>query len=181
MSGALDGDAEAALVSGAGACLAARFDLAALGEVAAQARHVLVVDILHAVYAEGANLAARDVAVATATGTPTRAATGTRATRAAEAATRPSAAATTSTATGPVSATAASALIATLRPTTLVTTLWAVLLLRTLSLSLSLGLAVRGSTLRSRSLRCTTAGVCVLLICHIPLLLPFGYVHGTRT
>src|SRR3712207_4318202 len=60
VSGALDGGAEAALVTGAGPGLAARFDLAALGEVAAQARHVLVIDLLHAVYAEGAYLAARD-------------------------------------------------------------------------------------------------------------------------
>lgn len=81
MAGALDRDAEAALVAGAGAGLAAWLDLAALGQVAAQARHVLVVDLYYTVNAEGAHLAAGYVAVATSAGPATRAtrAAGTRA------------------------------------------------------------------------------------------------------
>ncbi len=66
MAGALNCGAEATLVSSAGAGLAARLDLAALGQVAAKAGDVFVVDLHHAVHAEGAHLAARHIAVATA-------------------------------------------------------------------------------------------------------------------
>ena len=63
---ALQGDAQGALVAGAGAGLAARLYLGALGEVAAQARDILVVNRVYFVHAEGAHLAAWDVAVARA-------------------------------------------------------------------------------------------------------------------
>lgn len=67
MAGALDCGAEATLVSSASAGLAARLDLAALGQVAAKASDVFVVDLDHAVHAEGAHLAPGHVAVATPT------------------------------------------------------------------------------------------------------------------
>ena len=51
---------------GAGAGLAARLDLAALGDMATQARKVLVIDLLDPVHAEGANLSARAKAAAAA-------------------------------------------------------------------------------------------------------------------
>jgi hypothetical protein len=85
VAGALQGDAQGALVAGAGAGLAARLYLGALGEVASQARDVLVVNRVYFVHAEGAHLTAWDVAI---TGT-TRAAAGSAsrpATRAATAA-----------------------------------------------------------------------------------------------
>jgi hypothetical protein len=52
-------------VASTGACLAARLNLGALREVLAKARDVLVVDILHLIYAESAYLAPGDVAVTT--------------------------------------------------------------------------------------------------------------------
>src|SRR5215203_4118716 len=64
MAGTLDRGGQRALMFGAGAGLAARLDLAALGDVAPQAREVLVVDLFDAVHAEGANLAARAKAAA---------------------------------------------------------------------------------------------------------------------
>jgi hypothetical protein len=107
VTSALDGDAEAALVSSAGAGLAAWLDFAALGEVAAQARHVLVIYLDHAVHAEGAHFAAGYVAVATTARAATWATTtaGTRAaakpTAASAAGARAAAiAASSSTATG---------------------------------------------------------------------------------
>ena len=44
MAGALDSDSQLALVSGAGACLAARADFAIVGDKAAQYFNLLVVD-----------------------------------------------------------------------------------------------------------------------------------------
>jgi hypothetical protein len=64
VAGTLEGDAEGALVAGAGAGLAARLYLGSLGEVAAQARDILVVNRVYFVHAEGAHLAAGYVAVA---------------------------------------------------------------------------------------------------------------------
>src|SRR5437763_7868887 len=52
-----EGRGEPALVLGTGAGLAARLDLAALGEEAAQARRILVVDALDVVNAEAADAA----------------------------------------------------------------------------------------------------------------------------
>src|SRR5215207_2865202 len=67
VAGALEGGAQGALVLGAGARLAARLDLAAVGDVAAQAGRFLVVDQGDLVHAELADLAPGDVAAATAT------------------------------------------------------------------------------------------------------------------
>ena len=53
----LDRDGQRALVPGAGAEFAARLDLASLGDVATQARSVLVVDLPDLVDAESADLA----------------------------------------------------------------------------------------------------------------------------
>ena len=63
VAGALEGDRELALVAGAGAGLAARLDLGALREVAAEAVDLLVVDLDRLVGAEGADLPAPAVAV----------------------------------------------------------------------------------------------------------------------
>ncbi len=63
VAGALERDGQLALVPGAGAGLAARLDLGALGQVAAQAVDLLVVDLDGLVGAEGADLAAASVAV----------------------------------------------------------------------------------------------------------------------
>jgi hypothetical protein len=68
VAGALEGDAQGALVAGACAGLAARLYLGALGEVASQARDILVVNRVYFVHAEGAHFAAWDVAVAGAAG-----------------------------------------------------------------------------------------------------------------
>ncbi len=57
MPRSLDRDGQRALVPGAGAELAARLDLASLGDVAAQARSVLVVDLPDLVDTESADLA----------------------------------------------------------------------------------------------------------------------------
>jgi hypothetical protein len=65
----LDGDGQRALVPGAGTELAARLDLASLGDVAAQARGVLVVDLADLVDTESADLAPPAKA---ATATPPR-------------------------------------------------------------------------------------------------------------
>ncbi len=67
MTRALDGDRQRALVAGAGAKLAARLDLATLGEVAAHARDVLVIDLADVVGAERANLTTRAEAATAAT------------------------------------------------------------------------------------------------------------------
>lgn len=100
MASALEGNAESTLVASAGACLAARLDLGALGKVLAQARDVLVVDFLDVIDAEPANLAARNIAVAAA-----------RATTWASTAT--AAGAISTTATGAISTTAATGSVAT--------------------------------------------------------------------
>ncbi len=57
MPRSLDRDRQRALVPGAGAELATRLDLASLGDVAAQARSVLVVDLPDLVDTESADLA----------------------------------------------------------------------------------------------------------------------------
>src|SRR5262245_50551545 len=57
LAGALDGGRDLVLMTTAGARDAARADLAALGDEAAQARHVLVVDELDLVLAVRAGLA----------------------------------------------------------------------------------------------------------------------------
>ena len=57
MPRSLDRDGQRALVPGAGAELAARLDLASLGDVAAQARRILVVDLPDLVDTEPADLA----------------------------------------------------------------------------------------------------------------------------
>ena len=82
MPRALDRDSQRALVPGTGAELAARLDLASLGDVAAQARRVLVVDLSDLVDTEPANLASPAKAAAA---TPARPPSAARATRAAPA------------------------------------------------------------------------------------------------
>src|SRR5687768_15701699 len=77
-----DRGGQRALVPGAGAELAARLDLASLGDVAAQARCVLVVDLTDLVDAESADLASPAKAAAA---TPARSTSAARATRAAPA------------------------------------------------------------------------------------------------
>ena len=67
--GSLNRHGQRPLVPGAGAQLPARLDLAPLREVAAQARNVLVVNDLHVVHAERADLATRHIA---ATAAPAR-------------------------------------------------------------------------------------------------------------
>lgn len=76
----LDCGGQRALVPGAGAELAARFDLASFGDVAAQARRVLVVDFPDLVDTEPADLAPSAEA---ATATPARSPSAARSTRAA--------------------------------------------------------------------------------------------------
>jgi hypothetical protein len=66
MTRTLEGDAEGALVSSAGAGLATRLDLGPLRQVLAKAGDILVVDCLDFVHTESAYLAARYVAVARA-------------------------------------------------------------------------------------------------------------------
>jgi len=66
MASALEGNTEGALVTCAGAGLAARLDLGALREIPAKASDVLIVDICDVIDAEGADLAARNIAVASA-------------------------------------------------------------------------------------------------------------------
>src|SRR4029077_13321682 len=61
--GTLEGDRQLTLVTGAGAGLAARLDLGALGQVAAEAVDLLVVDLRGLVGAERADLPATAVAV----------------------------------------------------------------------------------------------------------------------
>jgi hypothetical protein len=78
----LDRDGQRALVPGAGAELAARLDLASLGDVAAQTRRVLVVDLPDLVDAEPADLASPAKAAAA---TPARSTSTAWATRAAPA------------------------------------------------------------------------------------------------
>jgi hypothetical protein len=58
LSGSLEGHVERALVRGARASLAARLDLAALGQEAPQPGEVLVINVFDLVDAELANLAA---------------------------------------------------------------------------------------------------------------------------
>jgi hypothetical protein len=69
MSSALDGDSEPTLVPGTRTGLAARLDLAAIGDVAAELAGVLVVNAVDLVDAEGADFAAAAAATtATAAG-----------------------------------------------------------------------------------------------------------------
>ena len=68
VAGPLQGDGQHALVAGAGAGLAARLDLAAVGNVAAQLARVLVVDLVNLVDAERTDAPAAESAT-TATGT----------------------------------------------------------------------------------------------------------------
>ena len=69
MPGPLDGGAQGPLVLGADTALAARLNLGPVGNVAAQALVVLVVDVLDVLHAEGTYPPARGVASArTATG-----------------------------------------------------------------------------------------------------------------
>ncbi len=85
MPRSLDRDGQRALVPGAGAELAARLDLASLGDVAAQARRVLVVDLPDVVDTEPADLASPTKAATAATARSTPAARATPATRTAPA------------------------------------------------------------------------------------------------
>ena len=82
MPRSLDRGSQRALVPGAGAELATRLDLATLGDVAAQARRILVVDLSDLVDTEPADLAAATKAAAA---TPARSTSAARATRAAPA------------------------------------------------------------------------------------------------
>jgi len=59
MARALDRSGQRALVFGTGAGLAARLNLATLGNVTAEMREVLIVDLFDAIHTKGANLAAR--------------------------------------------------------------------------------------------------------------------------
>lgn len=75
VAGALDGNRYAALVASTGAQLAARFDLAALTNVAAQAGEILVINVTDVIGAVLAHLAAtREAATTTAAATAARAA-----------------------------------------------------------------------------------------------------------
>ncbi len=56
---------KAALVFGAGACLAARLDFGALRDVAAQTPNILVINLTNMIHAESADLAARAKIAAT--------------------------------------------------------------------------------------------------------------------
>ena len=98
MPRSLDRHGQRALVPGAGAELAARLDLASLGDVAAQARRVLVVDLTDLVDTEAADLAspAKASAATPAWTTPAARATG------AAPATRTAPAARTIAPTGPL-------------------------------------------------------------------------------
>ena len=58
MTGPLDGDGQLALMERAGAGDTAGDDLGALADILAQTGHILIVDMLDAVYAEAADLAA---------------------------------------------------------------------------------------------------------------------------
>jgi hypothetical protein len=104
VSGALKSYADSALVARAGAGLAARLYLGAVREELAKASHVLVVYMLHLVYAEGADLAARDVALA-----PAGRATSAWSAWATTAATQPEASASTATRTVSAASTASTA------------------------------------------------------------------------
>lgn len=75
MPRALDRDGQRALVPGAGTKLAARLDLAPLGDVAAQARGVLVIDLPDPVDAESTDLASPAKAATAAPAWPSSAAT----------------------------------------------------------------------------------------------------------
>ena len=153
-AGPLQRDAERALVSGAGAGLAAWLDLAALGQVATQASHVLVIDLLHAVNAERAHFAPGHIAVAA----PARSPGSTAGARPATEAT--SASATTRTwATAEASASAAS------RTTGAA---WAVLSTLAAAALSTLGTRSGSRTgIRSR-LAPVSIRVVVCLVCHIP-------------
>jgi hypothetical protein len=70
MAGVLQRDAQAALMLGAGAGLAARLDLGAVREVAAQATHVFVVDLADVFDTERADLAARAEVASASAGAP---------------------------------------------------------------------------------------------------------------
>ena len=86
MPRSLDRDGQRALVPGAGAELAARLDLASLGDVAAQARRVLVVDLADLVDTEPADLASPAKAAAATAARSTATARAAPATRTAPAA-----------------------------------------------------------------------------------------------
>ena len=58
---AFERDGQAALVLGAGAGFAARLNLGAVRQVAAQALGILIVDVAHVVHTELADLAARAI------------------------------------------------------------------------------------------------------------------------
>lgn len=146
MASALDSYAQATLVASARSGFAARLDLAALGQVAAQSRHVLIVDLLDVIDAEGANLAAGYVAVAT----PARTAGGATWTRSAAETTG-----ATTTATRPRTAAIASA-TATAAPTGTARSTWS-----TTRSFLTEGTFL-GSLLPPASIRV------VCLVCHIP-------------
>jgi hypothetical protein len=75
VSRSLDRDGQRTLVPGAGAELAPRLDLASLGDVTAQARGILVIDLADLVDAESADLAPPAEA---ATAAPARSASATR-------------------------------------------------------------------------------------------------------
>src|SRR5205823_2041825 len=79
-AGAFQRHGESALVPGAGPGFATRLDLAALRDVAAEPSQVLVVDLLHAVHAELADLAAVIAAVVAAGTLPAGGATFARST-----------------------------------------------------------------------------------------------------
>jgi hypothetical protein len=98
MPRSLDRGGQRALVPGAGAELAARLDLASFGDVAAQARRVLVVDLPDLIDTEPADLTATAKAAAA---TPARSTSAARATRAAPA-TRTTPAARTIAPAGPL-------------------------------------------------------------------------------
>src|SRR5215210_1893859 len=98
MPRSLDRGGQGALVPGAGAELAARLDLASLGDVATQARRVLVVDLPDLVDTEPADFASPAKAAAA---TSARSAPAARATRAAPA-TRTASAARTIAPAGPL-------------------------------------------------------------------------------
>ena len=80
MPRSLDRDSQRALVPGAGAEFAPRLDLASLGDVATQARSVLVVDLPDLVDAESADLAPPAEAATAAPARPTSTARAARAT-----------------------------------------------------------------------------------------------------
>ena len=64
MTGTLNGHSQLALMAGAGAGHSARQNLRALRNITAESGHILIINILHFIYTESANLLAAFTAAA---------------------------------------------------------------------------------------------------------------------